>query len=286
MDYTSEVKKVIKQFKKNKSYSKEGIQFIIENHKKFESKKNDKTVLDNIVNIIKNDELIVDAVAKIFNEHCKVDFVPYFDDISGTKYVDINIYSNIPLATENGLSRISWLITKEKNKFRFDFSDEDVLQYITRKEYTLEHFVGVFHNRQLSSHEDSATRLAKLILYLSGNYSLAYEHCDIVPEEKYEKLGLTKPLASKIDTLMKIFNKCCRLNCPNGFANRLELITYIQAEGEVPSKIDDFVKQKLYEYEKEDEKIADNSTEVSLIKKSLEKPTQKEINDFYNELVK
>ena len=54
----------------------------------------------------------------------------------------------------------------------------------------------------------------------------------------------------------------------------------------MPSKIDAFVKQKLYEYEKEDEKIADNSTEVSLIEKSLEKPTQKEINDFYNELVK
>ena len=286
MYYTSEVKKVIKQFKKNKSYSKEGIQFNIENYEKFESKKNDKTVLDNIVNIIKNDEKRCDAVAKIFNECCKVDFVPYFDDISGTKYVDINIHSDIPLATENGLSRISWLITKEKNKFCLDFSDEDVLQYITRKEYTLEHFVGVFHNRQLSSHEDSATRLAKLILYLSGNYSLAYEHCDIVPEEKYEKLVLTKPLASKIDTLMEIFNECCRLNCPNGFADRLGLITHIQAEGEVPSDIDDFVKQKLCEYEKEDKEIADNSERISLIEKPLKNSTEKEMTELYDELVK
>lgn len=157
---------------------------------------------------------------------------------------------------------------------------------IMEKKYTLEHFVGVLHNRRLADRDDSATRLAKLILYLSGHYSLAHEHLDIIPEEKYEKIGLTKPLANKIDTLMKIFNKCCRLNCTRGFANRLGLVDYITAEGEVPEKIDAFVKQKLYEYEKEDEKIADNSTEVSLIEKSLEKPTQKEINDFYNELVK
>ena len=154
------------------------------------------------------------------------------------------------------------------------------------KKYTLEHFVGVFHNRQLSSHEDSATRLAKLILYLSGNYSLAHEHLDIIPEEKYEKLGLTKPLANKIDTLMKIFNKCCRLNCTRGFANRLGLITYIQAEGEVPEKIDAFVKQKLYEYEKEDGEIADNSEHISLIEKPLKNPTEKEMTELYDELVK
>ena len=120
MYYNSEVKKVIKQFKKDKFYSKESVKFIIENVKEFDSEKNDKTVLNNIVNIIDNDEKRCNASVKVFNTYCKVDFVPYFDDISGTKYVDINIHSDIPLAIEKALCDASWAIESKKNDWCSD----------------------------------------------------------------------------------------------------------------------------------------------------------------------
>ena len=154
-----------------------------------------------------------------------------------------------------------------------------------KKEYTLKHFVSVFHNRQLSDNDDSATRLAKLILYLSGHYSLAHEHLDLIPEEKYEVMGKTKPLAKKVDILLKIFNKCCVLWCGRG--DRLALYDTITAIGRVPKKIDDFISKKLEEYEHEDWNVKKNSDdEVELIEKNVKSLTKQQADEFLSELTK
>ena len=156
-----------------------------------------------------------------------------------------------------------------------------------KNEYTLEHFVNVFHNRHISCRDDAPTRLAKLILYLSGHYSLADEHLDLIQEQKYEEMGKTKPLAKKLDLLLKIFNKCCKLTCTYGFEDKLRLVDYIEAKGEVPENIDEFVKQKLYEYEMEDRKIMKNDKEnISLIVKEIKHISKKETEELFKELTK
>ena len=154
-----------------------------------------------------------------------------------------------------------------------------------KKEYTLEHFVNVFHNRQLFDNDDSATRLAKLILYLSGHYSLAHEHVALIAEEKYEVMGKTKPLAKKLDVLLKIFNQCCALWCGRG--DRLALYDTIHAVGDVPKNIDIFVEKQLEKFEKEDWKVLQNSQDqVDLIEKGVKPLTKKQADEFLNELVK
>ena len=153
-----------------------------------------------------------------------------------------------------------------------------------KKEYTLEHFVNVFHNRQLTDNEDSATRLAKLILYLSGHYSLAHEHVPLIAEEKYEVMGKTKPLAKKVDILLKIFNKCCALWCGRG--DRLALYDRITAVGKVPESIDKFVEKQLEKFEKEDWDVLNNSNDIDLIDKEIKPLTKKQADEFLSELTK
>ena len=116
MYYNSRIKKIMKEYKKNNSYSKDSVKYIIENYKEFVSKKNDKSVLNDIVNIIDNDENRCNAAAKVFSAYCSVDYCRYFDDISGTEYVDLTISANIPLDIEKKINEVSLEITETKNE--------------------------------------------------------------------------------------------------------------------------------------------------------------------------
>lgn len=127
------IKNIEKEFKINQKYSKDSINFLIENVSEFKSHNNDKAILKDIRNVMNNDKYRSETVTKIFSHFCEVSFEKYFDDISGTDYIDVVIDSEIPEELETKLKSISDKITREaednkgKDKFTQEMLDELIL---------------------------------------------------------------------------------------------------------------------------------------------------------------